>query len=51
MIIVMSNQATIEQRQAVIEWVEGKGYQTHISAGEEKTIIGVIGNERPIDRE
>ncbi len=51
MIIVMSNQATIEQRQAVIDWVENKGCQVHVSAGEEKTIIGVIGNERPIDRE
>jgi 3-deoxy-7-phosphoheptulonate synthase len=30
--------------------VEALGYRVHLSAGEERTIIGVIGDDRPIDR-
>ncbi|MCK7582448.1 MAG: hypothetical protein MZV65_47265 [Chromatiales bacterium] len=26
------------------------GYRVHLSQGEERTIIGVIGDDRPIDR-
>ncbi len=49
MIIVMTSEATEDDIQAVVEWVESQGYQTHLSAGEERTIIGVIGNNRPLD--
>jgi 3-deoxy-7-phosphoheptulonate synthase len=30
--------------------VEAKGYTVHLSQGEERTIIGVVGDDRPIDR-
>lgn len=50
MIIVMKHKASARQVAAVISRVEDMGYQTHLSAGEERTIIGVIGDERPIDR-
>ena len=30
--------------------VEALGYRVHLSEGEERTIIGVIGDDRPIDR-
>ncbi len=49
MIIVMDKDATPEQLQAVIAWVEGQGYRTHLSQGEERTIVGVVGNDRPLD--
>lgn len=49
MIIVMEREATQEQLKGVIGWVEGQGYRTHVSQGEERTIVGVIGNERPLD--
>jgi len=29
--------------------VEGLGYEAHLSAGQERTIVGVIGDDRPID--
>ena len=49
MIIVMKHQAAPEELQEVINWIEGQGYRTHLSQGEERTIIGVIGDERPLD--
>jgi 3-deoxy-7-phosphoheptulonate synthase len=49
MIIVMSGDATPEQIKAVVSRIEEQGYQTHLSQGEERTIVGVIGNNRPLD--
>ncbi len=49
MIIVMSKNATPEDIQGVVKWVEAQGLRTHLSQGEERTIIGIIGNERPLD--
>lgn len=51
MIIVMKQNATGAQMAGVIARVEQSGYQTHISQGEERTIIGVIGDDRLLDRE
>jgi len=50
MIIVMKHGATAAEIGAVVARVEALGYQAHLSAGEERTIIGVIGDDRPIDR-
>ncbi|MBL8055542.1 MAG: 3-deoxy-7-phosphoheptulonate synthase [Anaerolineales bacterium] len=50
MIIVMQPHASAEQIAAVVSRVEGGGYRVHLSQGEERTIIGVIGDDRPIDR-
>lgn len=51
MIVIMKHGATTAQIANVTARIEGMGCQTHLSAGEERTIIGVIGNGRPIDRE
>ena len=50
MIIVMQHQATAAQIAAVVARVEQAGYRTSLIKGEERTIIGVIGDDRPIDR-
>ncbi|MBM4424492.1 MAG: 3-deoxy-7-phosphoheptulonate synthase [Chloroflexi bacterium] len=50
MIIVMKPRASEAQVSGVIHRVESLGYRTHLSRGEETTIIGVIGDDRPIDR-
>ena len=49
MIIIMARGASKEQVKNVVQWVEDQGYRTNVSAGEERTVIGVIGNERPLD--
>jgi len=51
MIVIMQHGATTAQIANVTARIEGMGCTTHLSAGEERTIIGVIGNGRPIDRE
>ena len=51
MIIVMRQDATPAQLEAIVAWVEGQGHRTHLSQGEERVIVGVIGNDRPIDRD
>lgn len=50
MIIVMRHGATAKQIAEVVAKVESKGMRVNISRGEETTIIGVIGDDRPIDR-
>ncbi|HLF01594.1 MAG TPA: 3-deoxy-7-phosphoheptulonate synthase [Anaerolineales bacterium] len=47
----MKSRATTEQISSVVSRVESLGYRVHLSRGEETTIIGVIGDDRPIDRE
>lgn len=44
MIVVMQTRALEEEIQAVIERIEGKGYEAHLSTGEARTIIGIIGD-------
>ena len=51
MIIIMEHGATTSQIANVSARVEQMGCQVHLSEGQERTIIGVIGNGRPIDRE
>jgi len=51
MIIVMKMGAEQAEIQSVVERVESFGFRTHLSQGEERTIIGVIGDERPLDRD
>ena len=51
MIIVMKRGASDEALAAVVNRVEGLGYRAHLSEGEERTIVGVIGNGRPLNRE
>ena len=51
MIIVMQAQATEEDVQKVVARVEELGLKAHLSRGVERTIIGVIGDERLIKKE
>jgi 3-deoxy-7-phosphoheptulonate synthase len=51
MIVIMKQGATHTQVVNVTARIEQEGCQTHISEGEERTIIGIIGNGRPLDRE
>lgn len=48
MIVIMQKGSPQEAVQAVLDRVEEMGYRSHLSAGEETTIIGVIGDERRI---
>ena len=48
MIIVMRQGATNKEISEVIKRVQDLGYQVHLSRGVERTIIGVIGDERPL---
>lgn len=50
MIIIMEMQASEKDIQAVVTRVETVGFKTHLSQGEERTIIGVIGDERQLDK-
>src|SRR5688572_5417430 len=44
MIVVMQTQATTEQISEVVARIEADGYKAHPSIGEERTIIGVVGD-------
>ena len=43
--------APAEAIEQVVRHVEELGFRAHLSQGEERTIIGVIGDERPVDPE
>lgn len=51
MIIVMKRNATEANTQSIVDRVAEFGLTTHLSRGEERTIIGIVGDERPIDRQ
>ena len=46
MILVVKPDATPEQIDYIIQRIEDLGFQSHVSRGEHRTIIGVIGDER-----
>jgi 3-deoxy-7-phosphoheptulonate synthase len=46
MVIVMKKNATDAQIDRVIKWIESVGYRAHPSRGVERTIIGVVGDDR-----
>jgi 3-deoxy-7-phosphoheptulonate synthase len=50
MIIVMKHHASPEQIAAVRARIEELGYRAEVSIGQERAIIGVIGDDRPINR-
>lgn len=51
MIVVMKLGATRIEVSNVTARIQQWGCQAHLSEGEERTIVGVIGNGRPLDRE
>lgn len=51
MMIIMRADATPQQVKAVVARVEEQGLRAHISQGEERTIIGAIGDGRPVNQD
>jgi 3-deoxy-7-phosphoheptulonate synthase len=51
MIIIMKTAATMHQKSDVIAWAEDAGFNIHLSEGSEHTVIGIIGDGRPLNRE
>jgi 3-deoxy-7-phosphoheptulonate synthase len=49
MIIIMKHLATPGEIGTVISQVETFGYRVHLSQGTERTIIGVVGDDRPLE--
>lgn len=50
MIIIMKANASDGDIQTVLTRLESGGWRTHVSKGEERTIIGIIGDERRLDQ-
>ncbi len=48
MIVVMKSGSTPENLSAVVKKIESAGLRTHLSKGEERTIVGVIGDKKII---
>ncbi|MFB0505954.1 MAG: 3-deoxy-7-phosphoheptulonate synthase [Thermodesulfobacteriota bacterium] len=46
MVIVLRKNATDSEIEHVIKWIESVGYKAHPSRGVERTIIGVVGDDR-----
>ncbi len=51
MVIIMKAGASAQEIAGVVSRIEGEGMRAHLSQGEERTIIGMVGDERPIDGE
>lgn len=51
MIIVMDKSATEADLKNVLSLIEGLGFQGHLSKGSERIIIGVIGDDRKINKD
>jgi len=51
MIIVMRMGANEEEIGGVVKHIQDMGYRAHLSKGEERTIIGLIGDERPVSQQ
>jgi 3-deoxy-7-phosphoheptulonate synthase len=49
MIAVVKQSATNEQLTHFIAWIENRGFKTHVSKGDNETIVGIIGDTTQID--
>ena len=49
MIAVVKQAATKEQLGHLIEWIEDRGFKTHVSQGDNETIVGIIRDTTQID--
>jgi 3-deoxy-7-phosphoheptulonate synthase len=50
-LIIMKKDATDEEIKMVVEKIEKLGFKAHVSKGEERTIIGIIGDTRELSDE
>lgn len=51
MIIVMKPGAALKSIESVVSYIENNGLQTHLSRGEEVTIIGIVGDKTKLPTE
>jgi len=51
MIVIMKKEATVKETTEVIKFIESLGFKPHVSKGAEKTIIGVIGDDRYVSKD
>ena len=49
MIAVVKSAATQEQLDQFVSWIEARGFKTHVSQGDNETIVGIIGDTTQID--
>ena len=49
MIAIVKPTATEDQLQHFLRWIEGRGFSTNISRGDNETIVGIIGDTTQID--
>ena len=49
MIAVVKESATTDQLDHLVSWIEGRGFRTNVSQGDNETIIGIIGDTTRID--
>ncbi|MDM8270911.1 3-deoxy-7-phosphoheptulonate synthase [Thermophilibacter provencensis] len=49
MIAVVKDSATTEQLDHLVRWIEGRGFKTNVSQGDNETLIGIIGDTTRID--
>jgi 3-deoxy-7-phosphoheptulonate synthase len=50
MVIIMKAGASVKEISSVVARIESMNFHAHPIYGEERTIIGVVGNDRPLDR-
>ena len=50
MVIIMKSGASVKEISSVVARIESFSFRAHPIYGEERTIIGVVGNDRPVDR-
>lgn len=48
MIVIMSPAATEDEVMAVLEWLREQGFEVHVSRGETRTVLGVIGDKETL---
>ena len=49
MIAIVKDSATPDQLEHFVSWIEGRGFKTNVSRGENETIVGIIGDTTKID--
>jgi 3-deoxy-7-phosphoheptulonate synthase len=51
MIVVLKKNATVQQREDLIEWIKSLGLDVHLSEGKFQTVLGLIGDTASVDEE
>jgi len=49
MIAIVKETATQDQLDHFVSWIEGRGFKTNVSQGDNETIVGIIGDTTQID--